>query len=59
MMIGILLALQLTCYPVDQELNTDNFHENWSLTGIKKTKFNKTQKKFKGKLPTLKQLESI
>ncbi len=27
MMIGILLALQLTCYPVDQELNTNNFHE--------------------------------
>jgi hypothetical protein len=38
---------------------TDNFHENWSLTGIKKTKFNSTQKRFTGKLPTLKQLEKL
>ena len=31
-------------------------HENWSPQGIKKTKFNSKQEKFKGKLPTEKQL---
>lgn len=34
-------------------------HENWTLHGIKKTKFNKNQKKFNAKLPTLKQLENM
>jgi hypothetical protein len=34
-------------------------HENWTIDGIIKTEFNNTQKKFKGKLPTQKQLEKI
>jgi len=36
-----------------------NFHENWTLNGIVKTKFNDTQKNYKGKIPTKTELENL
>tara|TARA_R100000687_G_scaffold70570_1_gene60222 strand:+ start:252 stop:533 length:282 start_codon:yes stop_codon:yes gene_type:complete len=40
-------------------LYTDGKHENWTMDGIKKTKFNTIQEKFKGDLPTQSELENL
>jgi len=40
-------------------LYTDGKHENWTMDGIKKTKFNSIQEKFKGDLPTKSELENL